>query len=368
MYYIEEIVSANTFTSTSETLKLKMFAKLQKQYASQVGDAIGGLVASKLGTGESATEKPVEDLNAITGKRKALFIGINYFGTQSELKGCINDVKNIRAFLEEKYKLDEVLVLTDDQTSDPTKMPTRDNILNGFKWLTRGATKGDSLIMHYSGHGGSVKDLDGDEEDGNDETLCPCDYDTAGQIVDDDVHEALVKGIPEGVRLTAIMDCCHSQSILDLPYTYNINGDLEITMNDRNKGVTKIIASGVKYALGEKGDGMRGIQEGIKMFVAGSTGTGDSGARAKSVSTRTTDADVIMFSGCKDSQTSADAHIGGESTGAMSYALIKALRENQHMDYTQLLSRMRQILTEQYSQVPMMSAGRKLKLESAFTL
>ena len=346
-----------------------MFAKLGKQYASQVGDAIEGLVNSKLGPGENSTEKPVEALNAITGKRKALFIGINYFGTQSELKGCINDVKNIKKFLEEQYKLDEVLVLTDDQTSDQSKMPTRENILKGFRWLTQGASSGDSLIMHYSGHGGSVKDLDGEEEDGNDETLCPSDYASAGQILDDEIHEVLVKGIPQGVRLTAIMDCCHSQSILDLPFTYNINGDLEITMNDRNKGVTKIISSGVKYALGEKTDGMRGLQEGFKMFVAGSTkGGGDSAARAKSVSTRTTDADVIMFSGCQDSQTSADAHIGGESTGAMSYALIKALRENHNMDYTHLLSRMRQILVEKYSQVPMMSAGRKLKLESAFTL
>jgi hypothetical protein len=27
-------------------------------------------------------------------QRKALLIGINYFGTPSELKGCINDVQN----------------------------------------------------------------------------------------------------------------------------------------------------------------------------------------------------------------------------------------------------------------------------------
>ena len=348
-----------------------MFGKLGKQYASQVGDAIEGLVNSKLSGGEgarSATEKPVEALTTLNGKRKALFIGINYFGTQSELRGCINDVKNIKTFLEEQYKLDEVLVLTDDQTSDGRKMPTRENILNGFKWLKEGAKSGDSLIMHYSGHGGSVKDTNGDEEDGNDETLCPVDYASAGQILDDEIHEVLVKGIPEGVRLTAIMDCCHSQSILDLPYTYNITGDLEIVMNDRNKGVTKILASGVKYALGEQKDGMRGLQEGFKMLISGGDGGGDSAARAKSVATRTTDADVIMFSGCKDSQTSADANIGGEATGAMSYALIKSLKENQHMDYTSLLRRMREILTEQYSQVPMMSAGRKLKLESAFTL
>lgn len=346
-----------------------MFAKLGKQYATRVGDAIEGLVNSKLNAGTSSkTEKPEEALTTINGKRKALFIGINYFGTESELKGCINDVRNIKSFLEEQYKIDEVMVLTDDQTSDKSKMPTRDNILKGFKWLTQGAKSGDSLIMHYSGHGGSVKDKDGDEEDGNDETLCPVDYASAGQILDDEIHEVLVKGIPQGVRLTAIMDCCHSQSILDLPFTYNVNGDLEIIVNDRNKGITKIIASGVKYALGDKNDGLRGIKEGFKMCMSGSQGGGDSAARAKAVSTRTTDADVIMFSGCQDSQTSADACIGGESTGAMSYALIRALRENQHMDYTQLLRRMREILAEKYTQVPMMSAGRKLKLESAFTI
>jgi metacaspase-1 len=351
-----------------------MFGKLGKQYAAQVGDAIEGLVNTKLNTGDNssaanrATEKPEEVLTNINGKRKALFIGINYFGTKCELKGCINDVRNIKTFLEEQYKIDEVMVLTDDQTSDKCKMPTRDNILNGFKWLKQGSKSGDSLIMHYSGHGGSVKDLNGDEEDGFDETLCPVDYASAGQILDDEVHEILVKGIPKGVRLTAIMDCCHSHSILDLPFTYNINGDLEIIMNDKNKGVSKILASGVKYALGDKTDGLRGIQEGFKMFLTGSQGGGNSEARAKTVSTRTTEADVIMFSGCQDSQTSADACIGGEATGAMSYALIRALRENQHMDYTQLLRRMREILTEQYSQVPMMSAGRKLKLDSAFTL
>jgi hypothetical protein len=38
---------------------------------------------------------------------------------------------------------------------------------------------------------------------------------------------------------------------------------------------------------------------------------------------KTTVADVIQFSGCKDEQTSADAFIDGQASGAMSYALIK---------------------------------------------
>lgn len=37
------------------------------------------------------------------GKKKALLIGINYFGTKSELRGCINDVHNMVQFLTERY-------------------------------------------------------------------------------------------------------------------------------------------------------------------------------------------------------------------------------------------------------------------------
>jgi hypothetical protein len=40
---------------------------------------------------------------------------------------------------------------------------------------------------------------------------------------------------------------------------------------------------------------------------------------------RHSDADVIQFSGCRDDQTSADAHIDNQATGIMSHAFIKVL-------------------------------------------
>ena len=49
----------------------------------------------------------------------------------------------------------------------------------------RGAQPGDAFFFHFSGHGSRVKDTDGDEADGWDETICPVDYDRAGMIVDD---------------------------------------------------------------------------------------------------------------------------------------------------------------------------------------
>jgi hypothetical protein len=44
---------------------------------------------------------------------RALLIGINYPGTDAELKGCINDVENVQQYLEETHPdFTEILVLT----------------------------------------------------------------------------------------------------------------------------------------------------------------------------------------------------------------------------------------------------------------
>merc|ERR1712137_1430591 len=72
-----------------------------------------------------------------------------------------------------------------------------------------------------------MKDRDGDEEDKFDETMVPLDYASAGQIPDDEINRELVLDLPEGCCLTAVMDCCHSGSILDLPYTLKVNGEVE---------------------------------------------------------------------------------------------------------------------------------------------
>lgn len=345
-----------------------MFGKIGKQYADQVTAHLEKAVNKHLSSkSPQSTEKATESLGKVTGRRRALFIGINYYGQKGELRGCINDVQNIKNFLTKNFRIDEIMVLTDDQT-DPKKIPTRANILAAFRWLRNGAKAGDSLILHYSGHGGSVKDEDGDEEDGMDETLIPVDYQKAGHIVDDVVHDVLVRGLPPGVRLTGIMDCCHSESILDLPYVYTVNGDLQIMETSKNEGIVTLVSAGTRFLLdGNKKRAVSSITQGMKLLMSGEKG-GNSKAKEKSIKTRSTDADVIQFSGCRDSQTSADAHINGEATGAMSHALIASLSQNKHQSYTHLLQSMRTILDGKYTQIPMMSAGRKLVLEHPFTI
>jgi hypothetical protein len=45
---------------------------------------------------------------------------------------------------------DSIVMLTDDHT-DPTRLPTHDNILDGFGWLTNELLPGDSLFFYFSG-------------------------------------------------------------------------------------------------------------------------------------------------------------------------------------------------------------------------
>jgi hypothetical protein len=87
-----------------------------------------------------------------TGKRKALLIGINYFGQKGQLRGCINDVKNMSTYLNQNfgYAREDMVLLTDDQ-QNPMSQPTKANILRAMHWLVKDAQPNDSLFFHYSG-------------------------------------------------------------------------------------------------------------------------------------------------------------------------------------------------------------------------
>ncbi|KAI7888416.1 caspase domain-containing protein [Mucor mucedo] len=226
------------------------------------------------------------ELSNCHGRKRALLIGINYTGTANEL--------------------------SDDQEEDKFK-PTRANILAGMKWLVDDAQPDDS------GHGGRVSDIHSDEDDSFDETIYPLDFDQfegdSGQIKDDDMHDILVRPLPAKCRLTAIFDSCHSGTVLDLPYVYSTKGEIKEQNLFKHAG-QGIFSAGIAYARGDKDGALSSIMSlGKQLFEARNI---SDQVRRKN----TSQADVIMFSGCKDDQTSADAQEAGKATGAMSFALI----------------------------------------------
>ena len=102
--------------------------------------------------------------------------------------------------------------------------------LNFLTYSTFSYASGQKLltITHNNtistGHGGYVLDEDNDEDDGYDETIVPVDFATNGQICDDDLYQTLVCALPAGASLVSVMDCCHSGTVLDLPYKYKATG------------------------------------------------------------------------------------------------------------------------------------------------
>ena len=120
--------------------------------------------------------------------KKALLVGINrYPDPRNELKGCVNDVRQMAETLKSRYGFagdGNMRILTDARA-------TTKAILDGLAWLTAGASPGDSLVFHYSGHGSQVPDKHGDETtDRLDEILCPYDLDWDHPLTDDDLAAA----------------------------------------------------------------------------------------------------------------------------------------------------------------------------------
>jgi secreted trypsin-like serine protease len=147
---------------------------------------------------------------------RALLVGINqYENPKLNLKSSVNDVGNIRRLLINtfQYQPEQIMTLLDAQA-------TRANILKAFEdWLVRESTPGARVFFYVSSHGAQVPDVNGDEEDGLDETIAP--YDTRleiehgkkvlrNQVIDDEI-DALLKRIPDR-SVTVVIDSCHSGS------------------------------------------------------------------------------------------------------------------------------------------------------------
>lgn len=169
----------------------------------------------------SRTIKPENEIFFETsGNKRALLIGINYTGQKGELFGCHNDVRNMKRFLMEKgFKENYMLILMDDGRA---LLPTKQNIEKAFTQMTTVCKEGDLLWVHFAGHGDFKKDHSGDEKNlsGVDSTFLPLDFRTSGSLTDDIIFQLLVKPMRRNVRVNVLTDCCHSGTLLDLPYKW----------------------------------------------------------------------------------------------------------------------------------------------------
>ncbi|KAH9246012.1 hypothetical protein BASA81_016474 [Batrachochytrium salamandrivorans] len=133
------------------------------------------------------------------------------------------------------------------------------------------------------------------------------------------------------------------------------------------------LQAGLAFFKNDKETAMREAFQAVSLVTQKAQGGQPSAdadaARKKTIEQKSSEADVVMFSGCKDSQTSADAVIDGSATGAMSWALLAVLSQNPNPNLTDLLRQLREKLHGKYEQIPQMSTSRQVDVvKSSFHL
>ena len=137
--------------------------------------------------------------------KRALLVGINDYKSVPGLQGSVNDVQTMREVLITRWGFQEANIrMVTDQAA------TRAGILAALEELVRTAGPNDTVYFHYSGHGSQVEDLNGDEEDGLDETIVPVDGRSPGvpDIVDDELDAIFARLKTRSAVI--VLDSCHS--------------------------------------------------------------------------------------------------------------------------------------------------------------
>lgn len=107
-------------------------------------------------------------------------MGIGYKGHKylQELPGCRNDVVSMFKLLTGPlfgFEQSTVHILSDevDRIGNVSVVaPTRINILQHMKWLTKDIVSGDSVVFFFAGHGEAVEDVSGDEIETGFDQVC----------------------------------------------------------------------------------------------------------------------------------------------------------------------------------------------------
>lgn len=284
---------------------------------------------------------------------KAFLSGINDYRTISDLRGCVNDTESITKLLKGEFgfKKSQICVKKDEEV-------TKAAMNEGWEWLLEDAEPGDRLIFHFSGHGSYIADTDQEEgeADSRDELLClyGMDWNDKDTYLLDDELAAWTKQIPTGVQVTFVLDCCHSGTgtrFIQPPMSRAARGDfltaggqsLDDIATRRFRGSRSGSEKAVKKPEGIRPEASDQVDQNtvlarfapppaaIQAVIGDQTKTRTIEdalqSQARSRSGRKSTMNHVLWSGCKDNQTSADAYINGDYHGAFTYYFCESVRD-----------------------------------------
>jgi hypothetical protein len=240
----------------------------------------------------------------------SLHIGLNsvnpahYGGWSGPLSACEFDAKDMAALASGRGIKPTILL---------TKDGTRAKALAALRAAAKALVKGDFFFLTYSGHGGQVPDVSGEEADKLDETWCLYD----GQLIDDELYAELGK-FAAGVRILVLSDSCHSGTVVRAGPP--VAGAATIAPELRSKMMPPSVAMRTYEAHKAFYDK---LQQDVAKASKDVQVDPDEALAAVAVSTRLTKiakrftARAILISGCQDNQSSYDGAHNGAFTGRL---------------------------------------------------
>ncbi|MGH9141602.1 MAG: caspase family protein [Vicinamibacterales bacterium] len=243
-------------------------------------------------------------------KALSVHLGLNavsaahYEGWGGELAACEFDAHDMAAIAKLAGMKPTVLL---------TRKATRAGALAAVRSAAKTLAAGDLLFLTYSGHGGQIPDVTGEEDDKLDETWCLYD----GQLIDDEMYLELSR-FAAGVRILVLSDSCHSGTVLRAmppPGTLPAVG--------RSKMMPPAV--GLRTYREHQAFYDKLQRDVLEASGKASTPNPDTALAQVAVSKRRIaiangcKASVILISGCQDNQTSMD----GDHNGAFTEQLLR---------------------------------------------
>jgi hypothetical protein len=231
-------------------------------------------------------------------KSISINVGLNrvnpdaYNGWDGALAGCVNDALAMKKIADGLgYEVTQ-LILDEEATAD--------RIITEIGQAAWNLEDGGIVLLTYSGHGGQITDVNGDEADGKDETwVC---YDR--QLIDDELYN-LWSQFPTGARLFVLSDSCHSGTVTrNKEYAAVAGSDAFAKHYPRTRsGPVRFRAMPPEVAAANYEKNKK--QYNALQFASGS--------RTRAAMNAT----VILISGCQDNQLSNDGDNNGLFTGTL---------------------------------------------------
>ena len=224
-------------------------------------------------------------------------IGLNgvdpdaYNGWDGALAGCVNDALAMQKIADGLGYV-STLILDGEATAD--------RIVAEIGQAAFNLDDGGIVLITFSGHGGQMTDVNGDEADGKDETwVC---YDR--QMIDDELYN-LWSQFPTGARILVLSDSCHSGTVTrNREYTAVVGSEAFGKHYPRTRS-GPVRFKGIPPEIAAANYEQNKAQYNALQFASGS---------------RTRDmmkATVILISGCQDNQLSNDGDNNGLFTGTL---------------------------------------------------